>query len=165
MPPIEPTLLARLYRQQRRLCASTPASGAPAAMTWCRMPSSARLGRTRRRAACSPGSTPWCATPPWARSAPPAGGDDARSRVSAPEAWFAPTSEDADEAARLLAALPLELREVVVARLWGGLTFDDLARLLGCSAPTVHRRYRAGLERLRERLEGPCTPNPASPTT
>lgn len=77
-------------------------------------------------------------------------------RVSTPEAWFAAAEDrlDADEATRLLAELPLELREVIVARLWGGLTFEEVARLAGCSLPTAHRRYQTGLIQLRERLEG-----------
>jgi RNA polymerase sigma-70 factor (ECF subfamily) len=81
-------------------------------------------------------------------------------RASAPEAWFSAAEQrlDADAATRRLAELPLELREVIVARLWGGLTFEDVAALVGCSLPTAHRRYQAGLARLRERLEGRCTP-------
>lgn len=73
-----------------------------------------------------------------------------------PEAWFSATEDrlDAHEAARRLAELPLETREVIVARLWGGLTFEEVARLIGCSLPTAHRRYHAGLSELRERLEG-----------
>lgn len=88
-------------------------------------------------------------------------------RVSAPEAWFAAAEErlDADEATRLLAELPLELREVIVARLWGGLTFEDIARLAGCSLSTAHRRYQTGLIQLRERLEGRWIPTPTAPKT
>jgi RNA polymerase sigma factor (sigma-70 family) len=80
--------------------------------------------------------------------------------ASSPEGWFGPARDrlETDEAARLLAELPLELREVIVARLWGGLTFEDIARLVGCSLPTAHRRYQTGLARLRERLEGQWTP-------
>ena len=85
-------------------------------------------------------------------------------RAGTPEAWFRPDDDrlDADEAARRLAELPLELREVIVARLWGGLTFDDVARLVGCSLPTAHRRYHAGLTELRTRLKAPCTHNPTT---
>jgi DNA-directed RNA polymerase specialized sigma24 family protein len=62
--------------------------------------------------------------------------------------------------------LPLEQREVVVARIWGGLTFEELAHLVGCSLPTAHRRYQAGLVALRERLKGPWTHTlPATKTT
>jgi RNA polymerase sigma factor (sigma-70 family) len=82
--------------------------------------------------------------------------------TSVPEAWFAATEDtlDARVAACRLAELPLEMREVIVARLWGGLTFEEVARLVGCSTPTAHRRYQAGLAQLRERLEGRWTPDP-----
>jgi RNA polymerase sigma factor (sigma-70 family) len=83
-------------------------------------------------------------------------------RASAPEAWFSSVDEqlDTSEATRMLAELSLELREVIVARLWGGLTFDEIAVLVGCSRATAQRRYEAGLAELRVRLEGQCTPIP-----
>ena len=88
-------------------------------------------------------------------------------RVGTPEAWFGSTEDrlDADEVTRRLAELPLELREVIVARLWGGLTFEAVAALVGCSVPTAHRRYQAGLAELRERLEGRWTRTRTVPTT
>jgi RNA polymerase sigma factor (sigma-70 family) len=88
-------------------------------------------------------------------------------RASKPEAWFSMTDDrlDADEATRLLAAVPLELREVIVARLWGGLTFEDIAHMVGCSLPTAHRRYQTGLAQLRERLEGQWIHTPTTPKT
>jgi RNA polymerase sigma-70 factor (ECF subfamily) len=69
--------------------------------------------------------------------------------------WFAVTDDriDAEHAARLLGELDTETREVIVARLWGGLTFEEAARVLGCSLTTAYRRYQAGLARLHERLE------------
>jgi RNA polymerase sigma-70 factor (ECF subfamily) len=84
-----------------------------------------------------------------------------QDRVRTSEAWFATVDQnlDAQQATRLLAELPLEQREVVVARIWGGLTFDEVARLAGCSLPTAHRRYEAGLVNLRAKLTGPWTHN------
>jgi DNA-directed RNA polymerase specialized sigma24 family protein len=81
-------------------------------------------------------------------------------------AWFAAVDDqlDAQEATRMLAELALELREVIVARLWGGLTFAEVAELVGCSLPTAQRRYQAGLTELRERLEGRWTPTHRAPT-
>jgi RNA polymerase sigma-70 factor (ECF subfamily) len=72
-----------------------------------------------------------------------------------PEPWFASTDDqiDSDHAARLLADLDSETREAIVARLWGGLTFEEIARVQGCSLSTTYRRYQAGLARLQERLE------------
>jgi RNA polymerase sigma-70 factor (ECF subfamily) len=85
-------------------------------------------------------------------------------RAGSPEAWFSPAEDrlDADEAARLLAELPLDFREVIVARLWGGLTFEEIAALVGCSPPTAHRRFHTGLAQLRERLEGQWTRTPTT---
>jgi RNA polymerase sigma-70 factor (ECF subfamily) len=83
-----------------------------------------------------------------------------------PEAWFAKADDllAAQEASRCLAELPLDLREVIIARVWGGLIFEEIAQLVNCSLPTVHRRYQAGLTQLRERLEGQWTPTPCPRT-
>src|SRR5436305_14610912 len=45
------------------------------------------------------------------------------AKASLPETWFDVVEEqlDAREATRLLAELPHDLREIIVARLWGGL--------------------------------------------
>ena len=59
-------------------------------------------------------------------------------------------------ATRALEGLPLAEREVVVARIWGGLSFEEIAGLTGALTSTVHRRYQAGLAALRERLGLPC---------
>jgi RNA polymerase sigma-70 factor (ECF subfamily) len=88
-------------------------------------------------------------------------------RVAAPEAWFgdAAGALDAHEASAALEALAAELREVVVARIWGGLTFAEIARLTGTSTSTAQRRYEQGLRELETRLEKPCTTKPRSTTT
>ncbi len=57
-----------------------------------------------------------------------------------------------------------ETREIIIARIWGGLTFEEAARLQGCSLTTAHRRYQAGLARLHERLESPCSPTATNRT-
>jgi RNA polymerase sigma factor (sigma-70 family) len=82
-----------------------------------------------------------------------------------PSAWFQEPDDhevDPDLVAVNLQRLPAEEREVVVAHLWGGLTFEQIAELAGCSPSTAHRWYLAGLQRLRERLGIPC---PSKPTT
>ncbi len=75
------------------------------------------------------------------------------------EDWFT-ANVDADldgaDAAAALQALPLEQREIIVAHLWGGLTFDEIAELTGTSSSTAHRWYLAGLTALRERLGVSC---------
>ncbi len=75
------------------------------------------------------------------------------------EPWFQTADEsrlDAATATRALEQLPLAEREVVVARIWGGLSFEEIAGLTGASTSTVHRRYQAGLAALRERLGLTC---------
>lgn len=63
---------------------------------------------------------------------------------------------DPDELAAALAALPDVQREVVIARTWGGLTFEEIADLVGCSTSAAHRRYEAALVALREQLGSAC---------
>lgn len=73
--------------------------------------------------------------------------------------WFAASPDDAIDAqtaAAALAELPEGEQEVIVARLWGLLTFEQIAELVGCSSSAAHRRYQAGLVKLRERLGVPC---------
>jgi RNA polymerase sigma-70 factor (ECF subfamily) len=81
-------------------------------------------------------------------------------------AWFAPADGaalDAETAAAALSGLPSEEREAVVARIWGGLSFEQIADLLGSSAATAYRRFTAGLALLRERLT--CPSSPSTPTS
>jgi len=68
--------------------------------------------------------------------------------------WFEPTVEsrlDAETVTEKLQELPPELREVVAARLWGGLTFEQIAVATQASTATVHRRYNQAIEILRDR--------------
>jgi RNA polymerase sigma-70 factor (ECF subfamily) len=73
--------------------------------------------------------------------------------------WFVPTEGaglDAAAATAALQRLPEEQREIIVAHLWGGLTFEQIGELTGTSSSTAHRAYLAGLSTLRERLGVPC---------
>ena len=85
-----------------------------------------------------------------------------REAVAHAGRWFVEPEIDGLDAGRAVAALdrlPPELRETIVARLWGGLTFDQIAEVGGSSASTAFRRYEAGLAALRDTLGVPC-PNP-----
>jgi RNA polymerase sigma-70 factor (ECF subfamily) len=73
--------------------------------------------------------------------------------------WFTASHDtrlDVETATAALQTLPGEQREVIVAHLWGGLTFDQIAEVTGCSSSTAHRWYTAGLASLRERLGVAC---------
>jgi RNA polymerase sigma-70 factor (ECF subfamily) len=67
---------------------------------------------------------------------------------------------DPEAAEAALRALPIEQREVIVAHLWGGLTFEQIAGVAGCSSSTAHRLYQSGLSALREKLGVPCRHDP-----
>ena len=91
---------------------------------------------------------------------------EARAAVGATP-WFEPAGEggrlDPEMAATELRALPLEQREVIVAHLWGGLTFEQIAELAGCSSSTAHRSYSAGLATMRRRLGESCRTSRPTP--
>jgi RNA polymerase sigma factor (sigma-70 family) len=86
------------------------------------------------------------------------------SAAARPDRWFVePEVEglDAETAVAALQRLLPEQREVIVARYWGGLSFEQIAEVVGCSASTAFRRYSAGVEDLRKQLGVPC-PNRSS---
>lgn len=73
--------------------------------------------------------------------------------------WFQDASNEAeksDEASywqQRLSELPLESREIVIAKIWGQQSFSDIASLVGMSAATVHRRYHAALQQLQQKTQ------------
>src|SRR4051794_14788645 len=89
-----------------------------------------------------------------------------RERAAArPERWFvepAVDGIDAGDAVAALERLPADQREAIVARLWGGLSFEEIAAVAGCSASTAFRRFSAGVDALRGLLGVPC-PKDRSP--
>jgi RNA polymerase sigma-70 factor (ECF subfamily) len=62
-------------------------------------------------------------------------------------------SLERDEVRRAVEALSVELRAVIIARLWAELTLAETAEALQISISTVHRRYEEGLVALRRSLE------------
>ena len=70
---------------------------------------------------------------------------------------FAPAADPDEaafrqEAAQALGELPPEQRAVVHLKLWEGLTFEEIARVLDLSPNTAASRYRYGIDKLRARL-------------
>ena len=85
------------------------------------------------------------------------------SAAARPVRWFLEPEVDglnAEVAVAALQGLPVEQREVIVARLWSGLSFEQIAELAGCSASTAFRRFSAGIDALRQELGVSC-PNPS----
>jgi len=81
-----------------------------------------------------------------------------REEAAAAE-WFK-RLRDQDEAVQLaadtLAELPVADREIIIARFWGRLTFEEIAALTGTSSSSAQRRFEEIISRLRERTDSPC---------
>ena len=73
------------------------------------------------------------------------------------EAWFEvdPTSKiEASDIEMLLAELPPIEREIVVARIWGDMSFEQIAELVERSLSFVYRRYQQTLCELEKKING-----------
>jgi RNA polymerase sigma-70 factor (ECF subfamily) len=71
--------------------------------------------------------------------------------------WLESRSNSTETALALQSALrtlPEEQREVIVLRVWGQLTFEEAAAVVGVSPNTVASRYRYGLAKLNEVWHG-----------
>ncbi|MBX3461333.1 MAG: sigma-70 family RNA polymerase sigma factor [Planctomycetes bacterium] len=62
------------------------------------------------------------------------------------------SAEEADRLDQALRRLPEEQREVVLLKIYGELTFAEIAEVLGENPRTVESRHRLALEKLREWL-------------
>jgi RNA polymerase sigma-70 factor (ECF subfamily) len=70
--------------------------------------------------------------------------------------WLDSSVEDDDEAEILrqaVNALGEKLREVVTLKIWGGLTFQEIAESMAISPNTAASRYRYALEQLERKLQ------------
>ncbi len=60
--------------------------------------------------------------------------------------------EEIDMLNAAIGSLPTEQREVVIMKIWGGLSFADIAEGLAIPRDTAASRYRYALEALRKRM-------------
>jgi RNA polymerase sigma factor (sigma-70 family) len=84
--------------------------------------------------------------------------------------WFQPRPEDpidARAAQDALQTLPAAQREIILLRLWSGMTLAELSDVTGAPLSTVHDHYRKGIAGVRRTMESrsqPCTnPNTTNP--
>jgi RNA polymerase sigma-70 factor, ECF subfamily len=89
----------------------------------------------------------------WARSTDRRVGRESAASEGTGDAWF-DTSVEEHERARLLQnamkKLPEIYREVITLKVWGELTFADIAEALDIPINTAASRYRYGLAELRK---------------
>jgi len=72
------------------------------------------------------------------------------------DVWLDPVVEEDEEAVLLRDAvqgLSVKLREVVVMKTWGGLTFAQISEMLAISPNTAASRYRYALEQLAQSMK------------
>lgn len=80
--------------------------------------------------------------------------------VARPDVFHpASTDDDLDGMLRArLDQLPVEQREVVVLKVWGGLTFRQIGEVMAASLHTTASRYRYALKALRRQIPEGCRP-------
>lgn len=83
----------------------------------------------------------------------------AREDASSPDEplWFDSGVADAELRELVesgMKTLKPEFREVVTLKVWGGLTFEEIAVVLEIPANTAASRYRYGLDAMRKNLKG-----------
>ena len=89
----------------------------------------------------------------WARAEDRRLGRELAANNDAPQAWFDTALEDRERAhfvQNAVSRLPEIYQEVVTLKIWGDLTFAEIADALGIPANTAASRYRYGLEQLRK---------------
>src|SRR5262249_36612305 len=89
----------------------------------------------------------------WARSDQRRVAREQAAHDPAPVGWFDNSVEDREMAQLIqnaLTRLPDIYREVITLKIWGGLTFAEIAPALGIPANTAASRYRYGLAELRK---------------
>ncbi|MEY3853882.1 MAG: hypothetical protein RI910_2862 [Verrucomicrobiota bacterium] len=90
-------------------------------------------------------------TSPARQSQRPRGDLDPSLRVGS--GWFEPEADPRLAAlAESLKLLPAEQREVVVLKVWGDLTFDEIGEQLSISPNTAASRWRYAMEALRRNI-------------
>lgn len=75
--------------------------------------------------------------------------------IDSGERWFVHRGGDAEAELTLqkaLSELPEEQREVVMMRIWSGMTLEEIGTATGVTLNTAASRYRYAIGKLRERL-------------
>ena len=89
----------------------------------------------------------------WGRREDRRGARELAVVATSPAVWFDNGVEDRERAKLIQEAmtkLPEMYREVITLKVWGDLTFAEIAQSLGIPANTAASRYRYGLEQLRQ---------------
>jgi RNA polymerase sigma-70 factor (ECF subfamily) len=71
-----------------------------------------------------------------------------------PEAFESDPGKALEQTETLAAVETLKqpLKEILIARIWGGVSFEEIGKLMGFSTATAFRRYETALKQLRETM-------------
>jgi RNA polymerase sigma-70 factor (ECF subfamily) len=83
-----------------------------------------------------------------------------RRSTSSDPAQLVPVKEEHQRLVESLNKLEADEREMVVMRIWSGLTWSQIAELSGTSSSTAQRNYAAAIEKIRIQMESPCLTKP-----
>ncbi|MEI6077316.1 MAG: sigma-70 family RNA polymerase sigma factor [Verrucomicrobiota bacterium] len=81
--------------------------------------------------------------------------------------WFERTADESQAelaAMEALSTLPMDQREVIVLKIWHGSTFEEIGGLLEISPHTAAGRYRYGLQKIKNKIEGIVYERETEPT-
>ena|SRR5687768_3610264 len=73
--------------------------------------------------------------------------------------WFNPHPRDvleADTVQQAVQGLPARQREVLLLRVWSGMTLNEVAQVTGLAISTIFDEYRRGLDGVRRVMENTC---------
>lgn len=76
---------------------------------------------------------------------------------SSRDVWFCTVDKgefDATDLTGALQQLSEQKREIITAKIWGGLTFEQISEAFDCSVSTAYERYKSGLSELKRILNG-----------
>lgn len=74
--------------------------------------------------------------------------------------WFTEKQESPFDSAEIQSALqqlPADQREIIVARIWGKLTLEEIGDAFEIATSTVHRRYELGIKQLQKQFKHTST--------
>ena len=80
--------------------------------------------------------------------------------TSSDPAKLVPEAEEQQRLIDALSKLDDHRRELVVMRIWSGLTWSQIAELLNTSSSSAQRNYVATIEKIKELMESPCLTKP-----
>jgi RNA polymerase sigma-70 factor (ECF subfamily) len=67
-----------------------------------------------------------------------------------------PAAADRADLLEAVERLPADQRELIVLRVWGGLSFAEIAEATDVATSTAYRKYQEAIESLRQQWNEPC---------